>query len=311
MTSYLLSLVTLAVIAGVAGLALNIQWGTTGLVNFGLFGFYMVAAYACALLTTHLGWAPWQAIIAAIVLTTVVSALVSLISLRLDDDYFAIVTLAFAESVKLIANNEDWLTRGSTGIPGIPRPFTTDVGMLLFALAGLGLVFFAFEVISRSPLGRTARALRDDPLVAETLGKNVLGARWRLFALGGAALGIAGCLHAFYYQYIDPTQFSIAMTASAFMLVILAGRGSHRGVLVSSMTVVVLIEGTRFLDDYLTWLAPHQLAALRLILIGSVLILLLIYKPQGFGPEYQFALSSFENARKSPAIGAMARTSGD
>jgi len=292
MTAYLLSLITLAVIAGVVGLALNIQWGVTGLVNFGLFGFYMVGAYACALLTTQLGWAPWQSIIAAIVLTTVVCALVSLISLRLEDDYFAIVTLAFAESVKLIVNNEEWLTRGSIGIPGIPRPFPSDTGMLVFALVGLALVFAVFECISRSPLGRAARALRDDPLVAETLGKNVLGIRLRLFALGGAALGIAGCLHAFYYQYIDPTQFNVAMTASAFMLVILAGRGSHRGVLVSSMTVVLLIEGTRFLDDYIAWLAPHQLAALRLILIGLVLILLLIFRPQGFGREYRFVRGS-------------------
>ncbi len=288
MTSYLLSLLTIAVIAGVVGLALNIQWGMTGLVNFGLFGFYMVGAYACALLITQLGWAPWQAVLASIVITTVVCALVSLISLRLEDDYFAIVTLAFAESVKLIVNNEEWLTRGSIGIPGIPRPFPSDIGMLLFAMAGLALVFLAFETVSRSPLGRTARALRDDPLVAETVGKNVLGARLRLFALGGTALGIAGCLHAFYYQYIDPTQFNVAMTASAFMLVILAGRGSHRGVLLSSLTVVVLIEGTRFLDDAIPWFAPHQLAALRLILIGLALILLLIYKPEGFGREYRY-----------------------
>lgn len=298
MTIYLLSLVTLAVIAGVVGLALNIQWGMTGLVNFGLFGFYMVGAYACALLTTQLGWAPWQAVIASIALTTVVCALVSLISVRLDDDYFAIVTLAFAESVKLIVNNEQWLTRGSIGIPGIPRPLPSDIGMLVLALAGLGLVFAVFETISRSPLGRTARALRDDPVVAETLGKNVLGTRLRLFALGGAALGIAGCLHAFYYQYIDPTQFNVAMTASAFMLVILAGRGSHRGVLVSSMTVVLVIEGTRFLDDYISWLAPHQLAALRLILIGLGLILLLIYKPQGFGREYRFMQARLARAER-------------
>lgn len=290
MTSYLLSLLTIAAIAGVAGLALNIQWGMTGLVNFGLFGFYMVGAYACALLTTRLGWSPWAAVCAAIVLTTAVCALVSLISLRLEDDYFAIVTLAFAESVKLIVNNEEWLTRGSTGIPNIPRPFPNSAGMLAFALISLALVFAVFQVVARSPLGRTARALRDDPMVAETLGKNVLGTRLRLFALGGAALGIAGCLHAFYYRYIDPTQFNISMTASAFMLVILAGRGNHRGVLVSCLTVVALIEGTRFLDDVIPWLAPHQLAALRLILIGVALILLLIYKPEGFGREYRFLL---------------------
>jgi ABC-type branched-subunit amino acid transport system permease subunit len=189
-----LTLLAIPIISGVVGLALNIQWSVTGLVNFGLFGFYMVGAHACALLMTQLGWPAWQAIIAVIVLTTVVCALVSLISIRLEGDYFAIVTLAFAESVKLIVNNEEWLTRGSIGIPGISRPFSSNIGMLVFAFAGLGLVFAVFETVSRSPLGRTARALRDDPLVAETLGKNVLGTRLRMFALGGAALGGAACL---------------------------------------------------------------------------------------------------------------------
>ena len=288
MTAYLLSLVALAMMAGITGLALNIQWGMAGLVNFGLFGFYMIGAYACALLTTQLGWSPWLAMPVTVILTVAVSALVCLISVRLADDYFAIVTLAFAESVKLLINNEEWLTRGSIGIPNIPRPVASDTGLLVLAAVMLLVVFVVFEIITRSPLGRTARALRDDPLVAQSVGKNVLGVRLRFFALGGAALGLAGCLHAFYYRYIDPSQFSVAMTACAFMLVILAGRASHRGVLLSSLTVELLLEGTRFLDDYISWLAPHQLAALRLILIGLILILLLIFKPQGFAKEYRF-----------------------
>src|SRR5690606_32506007 len=141
MTAYLLSLVALAMMACITGLALNIQWGMAGLVNFGLFGFYMIGAYACALLTTQLGWSPWLAMPVTVILTVAISALVCLISVRLADDYFAIVTLAFAESVKLLINNEEWLTRGSIGIPNIPRPVASDTGLLILAAVMLLVVF--------------------------------------------------------------------------------------------------------------------------------------------------------------------------
>lgn len=289
MAPYLLSLLMLIAIAGIAALGLNVQWGLTGLVNFGLFGFYMLAAYVCAQLTKH-GFDPWLAMVLAVAFTALASAGVSLISIRLSDDYLAIVTLGAAECFKLVVIHEEWLTRGSLGIPDIARPVAGDVPFLLLTLALLAGVFILFGLVARAPLGRAARAVRDDPLVAATLGKNVLALRLRLFALGGGAIGLAGCLHAFYYQYIDPTQFGPILTAYAFMNVIIGGRGSNRGMLLSTFTVVLLLEGTRFLNDYVAWLSSSQLAALRLMLVGLGLILALIFKPEGFVREYRFRI---------------------
>jgi branched-chain amino acid transport system permease protein len=286
MSSYLFSILVLVSIAGIVALALNLQWGLTGLVNFGLFGFYMLGAYLCAMLT-HIGWNPWLAVAAAIGGTAVASALVSLISIRLSDDYLAIVTLGFAECLRLVITHEDWATRGSLGIAGIARPVGGDGAFLLLTLASLAAVFVVMELVARSPLGRVARALRDDPVVAGTLGKNVLVFRIKLFALGGAALGVAGSLHAFYYQYVDPTQFGAIVTAYAFMAVIIGGRGSNIGVLLSAFTVVFMLESSRFLNDYITWLSAAQLASVRLILIGLGLILILIFRPQGIVREYR------------------------
>ncbi|WP_321962170.1 branched-chain amino acid ABC transporter permease [Paraburkholderia sp. J7] len=286
MAPYFLSLMMLIAIAGIAALGLNAQWGLTGLVNFGLFGFYMLAAYVCAQLTKT-GLNPWLAMVCAVVVTALASACVSLISIRLSDDYLAIVTLGAAECLKLVVVHEEWLTRGSLGISNIARPVAGDASLLLLTLALLAGVFVLFELVARAPLGRAARAIRDDPLVAATLGKNVLALRLRLFALGGGAIGLAGCLHAFYYQYIDPTQFGPILTAYAFMNVIIGGRGSNRGMLLSTFTVVLLLEGTRFLNDYVTWLSSSQLAALRLMLVGLGLILALIFKPEGFVREYR------------------------
>jgi len=295
MILYLISILMLVAIAGIAALGLNLQWGLSGLVNFGLFGFYMLAAYAYAQFT-QLGWDPWLALLAAVALTMMASALTSLISVRLSEDYLAIVTLGFAECLKLVAIHEEWLTRGSLGIANIPRPVAGDGTLLVMALTSLASVFLLFEALARAPLGRTARALRDDPLVAATLGKNVLALRLRLFALGGGAIGLAGCLHAIYYQYIDPTQFGPIITAYAFMGVIIGGRGSNRGVLLSTFTVVLLLEGTRFLNDYVAWLTPSQLASLRLMLIGLGLILALIYKPAGLVAEYRLKVGRSSTA---------------
>lgn len=286
MTTYLISILVLVSIAGIAALSLNLQWGLTGMVNFGLFGFYMLAAYVYAQLAAT-GASPWLALAGAIAVSGIASALTSLISMRLADDYLAIVTLAFAECLRLIVIHEDWLTRGSLGIANIARPVANDGAFLLLTLAALLLSFLLLETISRSPLGRAARALRDDPLVVATLGKDVLWLRVRLFGIGGAVTGVAGALHAAYYQYIDPTQFGPIITAYAFMGVIIGGRGSNRGVLLSAFTVILLLEGTRFLNDQVGWMTPAQLAALRLMLIGVALIAALIVRPAGWLTEHR------------------------
>lgn len=286
MITYLLSILVLVSIAAIVALALNLQWGLGGLVNFGLFGFYMLGAYLCAVLT-QLGYSPWLGALAAVLGCALASAVVSLISTRLADDYLAIVTLGFAECLRLVITHEEWATRGSLGIADISRPVTGDPAFVLLTLGALVLVYWVMQRVARSPFGRVARALRDDPLVAATLGKPVLSLRVRVFALGGAALGIAGALHAFYYQYIDPTQFGPIITAYAFMAVIIGGRGSNPGVLISSFSVVLLLESSRFLNDYIGWLSAAELASIRLMLVGVALILMLIFRPQGLVREYR------------------------
>jgi ABC-type branched-subunit amino acid transport system permease subunit len=150
----------------------------------------------------------------------------------------------------------------------------------------IGTVWF-LNVIARSPFGRIVRAVREDDVVAATLGKYVLWARIRIFAIGGAFIGLAGSLHAFYYQYIDPTQFSSIVIAYAFMAVIAGGRGAHQGVIWGAVVVMVLLEGSRFAKDLIPALDSDQLAAIRIIIIGVILILLLIFRPHGFVREYR------------------------
>ncbi len=290
MIAYLTTLVILVSIAALVGLALNFQWGVAGLVNFGVVGFVALGAYATAILAPHIGW--FGAVIVAAAISAAVSTILAFLSIRLADDYLAIVTIGFGEIIGILLLNEDWVTGGALGIANIPRPFSGLVSvvqydnvLICFALLLVVLTFGTLEILVRSPLGRALRAVRDDPTVASALGKPVLLLRIKAFAIGGAVMGIAGSLHAFYMTYIDPSQFTSIITAYAFMTVILGGRGSNIGLLVGSCTIMTLIEATRFLKDVLNVVDGAQLAALRLGLIGIGIILLLILRPQGLMAE--------------------------
>jgi branched-chain amino acid transport system permease protein len=290
MIAYLTTLIVLVSVAALVGLALNFQWGVAGLVNFGVVGFVAVGAYTTALLGPPLGW--FGAMLAAAVICAAASTLLAFLSIRLEDNYLAIVTIGFGEIVRILLLNETWLTGGALGIANIPRPFTSlvaathyDVVLLGFALVLVALVFILLETLVRSPFGRVLRAVRDDPTATSALGKPILLLRIKAFAIGGAVMGLAGALHAFYLTYIDPSQFTAIITAYAFMAVIAGGRGSNLGLLIGAGTIMVLIEATRFLKDALQVIDGAQLSALRLGAIGTGIVMLLILRPQGMLPE--------------------------
>lgn len=298
MSGYLISILTFVALAALLGLALNIQWGQAGMVNFGLAGFFGVGAYTAAILSVR-GVDALTATAAAVIVTALVSAVVATASIKLREDYLAITTLAFAEAVRIVTLNEEWLTGGSNGIVNIPRPFVATVGgpnyelVFLAIVAGaVAIVYIILEALVRSPFGRALRAIRDDDVVSATLGKNVLSLRMKAFAVGGAVIGLAGALHAYYLSYIDPGQFAGFVTVYAFMAVIAGGKGSNLGLVIGACTVMVLLEGSRFLKDLLPWMTAQQSASLRFILIGVALILLLIFRPNGIAAEYRLQVGA-------------------
>ena len=300
MTAYLVTILIFVCIAILLGFALNLQWGVCGMVNFGLVGFFALGAYAAALVALA-GAGSLAAILVASLVCAAASAALALITLRLSDEYLAILTLGFGQVVGLVALSEDWLTGGSLGLSGIPRPLTGLVSeqnyepaFLLLLIASVAAIYVALELLLRSPFGRVLRAIRDDEVVAATLGKNVAAMRVKAFAIGGAIIGIAGAFHAFYLTYIDPSQFTATITGYTFMAVIIGGRGSNKGLVLGAITIIALIESTRFLKDAVEIIDAGQLAALRLILVGAGLVLVLIYRPQGIASEYRLKSASLK-----------------
>lgn len=285
MTEYLVALATIVGIQVLLTLGLTIHYGLTGLVNFGHVAFYALGAYASAVLT--LAGVPALPALAVGVLLAVLAGLgIGVATLRLREDYFAILTLGFSEVLRLVLLNAREVTRGAIGIAGIPRPLfgagpvpggnypALYLGLVIFTVA---LAFLLCELLARSPLGRTLRAIRDDEQAAMALGKNVLAFRLTSLAWGAGLAAVAGSLWAHYVTYVVPDQFTPEITFYTWMAMIIGGPGSIRGAVWGTAVLVVVLEGTRFAKDVVPLIDGPQLAALRQVVIGLGLIVLTVY----------------------------------
>ena len=290
MIAYLTAIAILVGIRALLTLGLNVQWGLTGLVNLGVVAFFAVGAYTSALLAV--GGAPlalaWPA---GIALAAAGGAAMATIALRLREDYLAIVTLGFAEVLRLFLLNEAWLTRGANGVTAIPRPFHArfaahyDLFYLLLVLATVALAYAALERLRRSPFGRVLRAIREDETVAAVSGKPVFRFKVQAFALGAGVAGAAGILFAHYLAYVEPNMFLPQESLLVWLALILGGSGNNRGALVGSAVLLGLLEGSRFAKDVIPFLTGVRLAAVQQILVGVVLVVLMIRRPEGVLPE--------------------------
>lgn len=297
MDAYFVAILTIAGIYVILALALNLQFGLTGLINFGVVGFFGVGAYASGIATETFHLPFLGGLVSALVAGAIAGALVSLLSLRLSGDFLAIVTLGFAETIRLVFNNEDWLTGGPRGFLIETRPVMQGLGrneaawaILAVVLAGAALTFVILQRLSAAPYGRVLRAIREDDLVPATLGKNVFLYRLQAFVIGSVFMAGAGSLYAHYVQTITPENFTTPVAILVWMSVVVGGAGNMVGTLVGALLVTILYEGSRFLSYWTgSFLDAEQMAALRFIVIGSALILTIRFRPGGLLPEARHA----------------------
>jgi branched-chain amino acid transport system permease protein len=292
MENYLVAMGVSAGIFALMALGLNVIWGMAGLINLGLVGFFAVGAYVSALLTIKLQLPIVVGIFAGTGVAAAVGAIVALVTVRLKGDYLAIVTLGFAETVRIAASNEIWLTNGTDGLSGIARPFGADLTPVQFNLfylclvAALVTVFFVLiDRLSHSPFARVLRAIREDEQVTSVAGKHVLLFKIKAFAFGSAALGLAGALYGHYTSFIAPDIFVPLLTLYIKLALLVGGVGNTWGAVVGAIVVVTFLESTRFVTPLIPGLSPVQGAALREFLISASLIVILRFRSQGILPE--------------------------
>lgn len=291
MDAYLIAIAVITGIYVLLALGLNLQYGLTGLINFGHVGFFCVGAYTAAILGAQ-GWPAIATFPAAAVLAMLAAWPLGLVSLRLREDYFAIVTLGFSEIVRLVATGERWLTNGVQGIAGIPKLFAGWSGTSqTLAVLGLlvvlnGLAILAMRRIVRSPFGRMIEAIRDNEDAVKALGKDPARFKIQVLMLGAALAAVAGAVYAHYIGFIAPEQFIPFVTFQIWMAIIMGGVGRISGALVGSAILMLFLEGSRFLRDVLPFISEVDMASVRLGLVGLALILFTIYRPQGLMGDF-------------------------
>ena len=291
MLNYLVFILVVAGIYALLAQSLTLSWGLTGLVNLGLVGFFAIGAYASAMVTKWGGLPIPIGLLVAVVAGLGMGFLVTISTLRLRDDYLAIVTLGFAEVVRLVASNEIWLTGGTDGIAGIPsivpRAWGPDyhLAMLGIVTSFALVVHFALAYFARSPWGRALRAVREDQVVAAIAGKPVILLKAQAFSIAAAIAALAGALYGHYTSYVAPDVYQPLITIYVFLAVTAGGVGRPLGALVGAYLLIGFLELTRFMAEVVPGVSPVQAAATREIMVGMALILLLRFKPDGLFPE--------------------------
>ena len=295
-----IDLATLVLIYVMLGLGLNIVVGLAGLLDLGYVGFYAVGAYTYALLAQYFGIGFWSGLVAAGIMAAFFGFILGFPVLRLRGDYLAIVTLGFGEIIRILLNNFTSLTNGPNGIGNIPKPdlfglefsrrasegaqtfhefFGIDFNsvhrvMFLYFLA-LVLVLFTLFVINRllrMPVGRAWEALREDEVACRSLGINPTAVKLNAFTIGATFAGFAGCFFAARQGFISPESFTFIESAIILAIVVLGGMGSQLGVILAAIIMTLLPEIARQFDEY------------RMLLFGLLMVLMMIWRPQGLLP---------------------------
>lgn len=286
MVGYLLSTGIIAGIYALLTLGLNLQYGFTGLINFGHVAFFAIGAYTSALLVLH-GAPVMLGLTAAAIVAALLAGALGMLCLRLRADYLAIVTLSFSEIVRIVIVSEAWLTNGTKGLAGIPRPFDSlgpggaEVSYLAIVVAANVVGVLLIVRLIGSPFGRVIQAIRDDQDAVRSLGKDASGFKLTVFMVGGGFAGVAGSLYAHYLTYISPDQFIPLVTFYVWIAMIIGGAGRISGALAGTGILMLFLEGSRFLRDIVPAVSEVQMASVRLAAVGLALILFTLYRPQG------------------------------
>ncbi|MEH1922605.1 branched-chain amino acid ABC transporter permease [Nostoc sp.] len=365
MVDYLIFLAISTALFALFALGLNLQWGFTGLINFGHIAFMTLGAYTTVLLSLK-GVPLLISAIAGAIVAALLGLIIGFATLRLREDYLGIVTIGTGELIRLVVNNQDlpvgdtWVS-GAFGVQSYPIPLSTEpnlfvrfgmiglltlltsvtfftlwrwiritqvsrttdlgkrttskqefasrlgvgivlavlaaaiyisgviglynynpkAGLMLVLLLVLALVYWRLEILVRSPWGRILKAIREDEEIPKALGKNVFWYKLQSLMLGGAIAGIAGAFFAWQLGAIYPDNFQPQITFDTWIMVILGGSGNNVGTILGAVIFFAYDALTREVLPRIVPLDEARLGAFRIMVIGLILMVLMIWRPQG------------------------------
>ncbi len=308
----------------ILSLSLNLEYGFSGLPNFGKVFFFSLGAYVAGTFiprifqvlfniqqpicsanaaTLRIYIAREEAIfililflvslIISIFLGSFVGYILSYPSLKLREDYLAISLLIVAEISRVFVRTEPNIICGSNGMGGIPNPFIwindPIIAELLYAITTIMIATLSYIYVERlvnSPYGRVLKSIRDDELASKLLGKLVHRIKGEVLATASALSAVAGCLYAFFIGFVYPDDFIIIWTMYAWLIILLGGLANNKGAILGSIVLVVIDRGLRFIiSSWLVYGLPFDISYLRGIIFSLLLIIILLFRPKGILPE--------------------------
>ncbi|HEX8005997.1 MAG TPA: branched-chain amino acid ABC transporter permease [Trebonia sp.] len=302
---YWVSIVTEAAIFAILALGLDMIWGWCGDFDLAFYGYLALGSYMTFVLSIGKPTPPTEYIIgwhlpvvAAIIVGDLVvvalAAVIGAVALRnLRDIYFAVTTLGAVSALYLIAENYTPLFDGYNGVYGLINPGQTALNLsyngyrivfLIVVLVILALAYLLVQRLSRSPFGRMLRAVREDERAAAAYGRSVFSAKYRTYLFGAALAGLTGGLFAIFISAFNPSAWTPQELLVIYAAILVGGRGNPRGVIVGVFVVYIgFIELTRYLPAPSS--RPEFGPAIRQILIGLLIILMLRFRPEGIFAE--------------------------
>jgi branched-chain amino acid transport system permease protein len=300
-----------AAVYALTAIGINLQFGYTGLVNYGQVGFLMVGAYGTAMAVDHWDWPLATAFFVGMAAAIALGLLLGIPTLRLRADYLAIVTISAAEILRVVANSRaaQDVTGGPQGIQGFAgdffdlNPFEgryTLFGSVSWSARNLWVIFVTWGLVAlvsilmallvRSPWGRVLKAIREDEDAVRALGKNVFGFKMQSLVIGGVIGGIAGVMLAIDRQFVEPRNFESAVTFLAYAALIMGGVARILGPIVGSIILWFVISASEsFLRQAIEQeflgidnvIGRDDVGPVRFMLVGLLIMLLVIFRPQG------------------------------
>ncbi len=312
-----------AVVYALAAIGLNVNFGYTGLLNFGQAGFMAIGGYTMAAFVATWGLPFWLGILAGLFFTVVLAILLGIPTLRLRADYLAIVTIAAAEIIRQTLGSVTLLKwfGGQDGLINFQQSFVAmnpfsskvDLGIVAWRPFDFWLLFSGWIIVAigcvivfllmRSPWGRVLKGIREDEDAVRSLGKNVYSYKMQSLIIGGLFGALAGFYVALQHTNMNPTWVATDTTFFAYTVLLLGGAARVLGPVVGSIVFWFLITFLDLVFGELTsganpilpdWIMTNQQASLmRLIVMGLALMLLMIYRPQGiFGDRRELAIDA-------------------
>lgn len=277
LSQYIYRIAVISILYAILAMSLNLIAGVAGQISLGHIAYYGIGAYTSALLTVNLGLSVWAGLAAAFVMAMFFGLLIAIPTLKLSGGYLAILTMSFAEIIRLVLLNWTDVTRGAMGILSIPKPVifgykikSSSAYYYLVLLIAI-VVFVLLRNLINSKFGRNLKALRDDEISSEAMGIDVYRHKIAAFVISTGIAGVAGALYAHYMEFIDPTSFVSDESTVILSMVVLGGMGNMYGSILAAVILTALPEALRSFSEY------------RMLVYGMVLVLMMMLKITDWG----------------------------